>query len=275
MSLARRASPSTESGARNVFINVPYDESYEPLFLAWIAGLVGLGFEPVATLMVPETPGRLQRIVNLIRSSPVSVHDLSRVESSAGSAPAHPVPHAIPTPGLASALDDLLERARVRGARLPQRLRDQATALVATAVPRFNMPFELGLAVAWRELEKDRLLGGREPRDESEQARLPQFRVFEAVEHRHRRSLSDLGGSDAYIHGGTAAGLLDQLLNAFPFERATLERLQAIHARLLDYRRGRLAGYARGKLYAASPFRRLVAAAAYGRDALDGLRRRR
>ncbi len=251
---------------------MPYDVVYEPLFLAWIAGLVGLGFEPVATLMVPETPGRLQRIVNLIRSSPVSVHDLSRIECSTGGASIRPLPYGVPTPGLATALDELLERARVRGVRLPQRLRDQVAVLVASAVPRFNMPFELGLAVAWREIEKDRLLAGREPRDEREQARLPQFRVFESVEHRHRHSLSDLGGSDAYIHGGTATGLLEQLLNAFPFEHGSLERLQAVHAKLLDYRRGRLARYARGKLYAADPFRRLVAAAAYGRDELDGRR---
>lgn len=251
---------------------MPYDIVYEPLFLGWIAGLVGLGFEPVATLMVPETPGRLQRIVNLIRSSPFSVHDLSRVECSAGSLPAHPTPPVSPSPGLATALDELLQGARVRGARLPQSLRDQAAMLVASAVPRFNMPFELGLAVAWREIEKERLFAGREPRDEREQARLPQFRVFESVEHRHRHSLSDLGGSDAYIHGGTPKGLLEQLLNAFPFERASFERLHAVHAKLLSYRSGRLAAYPRGKLYAADPFRRLVAAAAYGRDELDGRR---
>jgi hypothetical protein len=65
--------------------------------------------------------------------------------------------------------------------------------------PRFNMPFELGLAVAWHKLG---------PTGHT-------WFVFEAVPRRAEKSLSDLGGTDIYIHGGTIRGLFTQLINAF------------------------------------------------------------
>src|SRR5437588_4429091 len=55
------------------------------------------------------------------------------------------------------------------------------------ATPQFNMPFELGLAVA---LEKTRR--GRH-----------EWLVFETQPHRVWKSLSDLAGTDEYVHGGT------------------------------------------------------------------------
>src|SRR5205085_8759319 len=60
---------------------VPFDEEYEPIFVALISSLVSIGRNPRSVLEIPETgKGRLARILRLLRSCPVSIHDLSRVE---------------------------------------------------------------------------------------------------------------------------------------------------------------------------------------------------
>jgi hypothetical protein len=65
---------------RSVFLNIPFDTSYEPLFIALISALVAIGRTPRCVLEVPEQgEGRLRRIFDLIRRCHVSVHDLSRV----------------------------------------------------------------------------------------------------------------------------------------------------------------------------------------------------
>ncbi len=65
---------------RSVFLNVPFDKSYESLFVALISALVALGRIPRCVLELPERgAGRLARILQLIRSCPLSIHDLSRV----------------------------------------------------------------------------------------------------------------------------------------------------------------------------------------------------
>jgi hypothetical protein len=65
---------------RHVFINAPFDASYEPLFVTLLGTLVFLGQEPHCVLEVREKgDGRLQRIVDLIRTCRLSIHDLSRV----------------------------------------------------------------------------------------------------------------------------------------------------------------------------------------------------
>jgi hypothetical protein len=67
-------------------------------------------------------------------------------------------------------------------------------------VPRFNMPFELGIAYT---------LTRHQPH---------QFFVFEAKDHRLQASLSDLNGHDPHIHGGTQDGILRCILDCFgPF----------------------------------------------------------
>ncbi len=112
---------------------------------------------PHATIEIPGSARRLDRILNLIRTCRYSFHDLSRVEISA-------------TP---------------------------------PAMPRFNMPFELGLAVAIAKLRP----------------RKHEWFVFEAVKHRIDKSLSDLGGTDPYIHRGTPHGLLSALTSALSRSR--------------------------------------------------------
>lgn len=60
------------------------------------------------------------------------------------------------------------------------------------------MPFELGLVVAW-----DKLHPGEHV-----------WFVFESKKRRLLKSLSDLAGTDAYVHGGRPRGLFRELSNA-------------------------------------------------------------
>jgi hypothetical protein len=64
-------------------------------------------------------------------------------------------------------------------------------------VPRFNMPFELGVAYAIARQHTH------------------SFFVLEARTHRLQVSLSDLNGHDPHIHGGTQKGVLRCLLDCF------------------------------------------------------------
>jgi hypothetical protein len=67
----------------SVFLNIPYDEAFERLYVAYIVGLTQLGLRINAALAVPNQ-GRLDTIINLIEQSDFSIHDLSRTESSNG-----------------------------------------------------------------------------------------------------------------------------------------------------------------------------------------------
>ncbi len=144
----RGPKPRVERDA--VFLNVPYDKRFENLFLAYIAGISAFGFAPRATLEIPFSQRRLERIVSLIDSSQYSVHDMSRVQ---------------------------LDR-------------------TAPRTPRFNMPFELGLTVGIGNLQHAWI-------------------VFETKRHRIKKSLSDIDGTDVYIHDGTVRGVFRELCNAF------------------------------------------------------------
>jgi hypothetical protein len=137
--------------AQPVFLNIPYDRSFERLYLAYITALSAMGFLPQATLGIGGNR-RLDRIASLIESCSFSIHDLSRVQ---------------------------LDRN-------------------APCTPRFNMPLELGLAVAWARAN-------------------PQHKwfVFESMRRRLAKSMSDLDGTDPYIHDGTVRGVMREVCNAF------------------------------------------------------------
>lgn len=65
---------------RSVFLNVPFDPSYEKMFVWLIAALVSLSRTPRSVLEIPEDgTGRLKRLQALIAECRVSIHDLSRV----------------------------------------------------------------------------------------------------------------------------------------------------------------------------------------------------
>jgi len=90
-----------------------------------------------------------------------------------------------------------------------------------SATPRFNMPFELGLAVAWQRIQ---------PREHT-------WFVFEAKTRRIEKSLSDLGGTDVYIHHGRPMGIFSELTNAFARSRRrpSVDDMKRVYA---DLRRG-------------------------------------
>jgi hypothetical protein len=81
------------------------------------------------------------------------------------------------------------------------------------------MPFELGLAVA-----KAEGLRGHQHR----------WFVFESKPHRLNKSLSDLDGTDPYIHGNKPEGVLRALMNALVQRRdpPTLPELNSIFREL-------------------------------------------
>src|SRR3954468_13314607 len=148
-----RGAPNPRVNPGSVFLNVPYDAKFENLLLAYIAAVSAFGFTPRATLEIPFSQRRLDRILDLIKESLYSIHDLSRVQ---------------------------LDR-------------------VHPPTPRFNMPFELGLTIA---LERTA---------HSTHAWI----VCESKRRRLSKSLSDLDGTDPYIHDGKIAGVFREISNAF------------------------------------------------------------
>lgn len=183
------------------FLNVPYDAKNEDVFLAFLAGLSGFALIPRATLEIPGSQRRLDRIVRLLRRCRYSFHDLSRVEID-------------PTP---------------------------------PATPRFNMPFELGLAVA---LEKTRQIRH-------------EWLVFETRSHRVWKSLSDLAGTDEYVHGGTPRGVLQALTNALVGRRhqPTAAELEEVYRDVKEYADDLKQRLRTESVFQARAFRELVAAA--------------
>lgn len=107
-------------------------------------------------------------------------------------------PHAtLEIPGGARRLDRIFELIRSCAYSIHDLSRVQLDAK-APRTPRFNMPFELGLAVAWEKL------GNKHT-----------WYVCEAVERRILKSLSDLNGSDVYIHNRSVQGVFRELCSAF------------------------------------------------------------
>jgi hypothetical protein len=187
----------TRAEQESAFLNIPYDQRYEGLYLAFMAGLCAFGLRPRATIEIPGANRRLDRIIELIRGCRYSFHDLSRVQLDRNS----------------------------------------------PATPRFNMPFELGLAVDWS-------LGAGSSHE---------WFVFESRTHRLSKSLSDLNGTDPYIHEGTVRGVLRGLMNALTrtTHRPELTELDAIYGDLRKAAR-RIRSERGGSLFEARAFQDLA-----------------
>jgi hypothetical protein len=160
-----------QSDAEAVFLNIPYDNKFKNLYLAYIVGVSALGLVPYATLGIPGDR-RLDRIFSLIKSCKYSIHDLSRVEIDAA----------------------------------PPR------------TPRFNMPLELGLAIAWNRIGSPS----------------HSWFVFESHLRRAEKSCSDISGTDVYIHDAEVRGVFRQLRNALvrPSSQPTVPQMMAIYHEL-------------------------------------------
>jgi len=126
--------------ARNVFVNVPFDAGYASLFNALVFAVMTCGYHVRCALEEDDCGDiRFDKLVKLIRESPRSIHDLSRIE------------------------------------------------LGANDLPRFNMPFELGLALGAKRF------GGRSRRND-------RIKIMVAEPYRLPAYLSDLGGNDPDAH---------------------------------------------------------------------------
>jgi len=70
---------------RNVFINCPFDAAYASMFEAIVFAVKDAGFDPrSARERLDSSQIRLHKIIELIRSSRYSIHDLSRTELDEG-----------------------------------------------------------------------------------------------------------------------------------------------------------------------------------------------
>lgn len=135
--MAVRISPDFD---RNVFINCPFDAAYAPMFEAIVFAVKRAGFEPrCARERLDSSQIRLHKIIELIRVSRFSIHDLSRTE-----------------------LDE------------------------TTALPRFNMPLELGIDLGCKAFS-------RSHREKS-------FLIFDSEQYRFQKYVSDIGGQDVHRH---------------------------------------------------------------------------
>ena len=84
--------------------------------------------------------------------------------------------------------------------------------------PRFNMPLELGLTIALQKtVSPDH-----------------KWFVFEAKPRRIQKSMSDLDGTDVYVHKGRPSVLFSELANAFAKSerKATVQQMQRMLAGL-------------------------------------------
>src|SRR2546426_4032404 len=115
------------------------------------------------------------------------------------------------------------------------------------ATPRFNMPFELGLVVALAKAQPGR----------------HEWLVFETRSHRIWKSLSDLAGTDEYVHGGTPLGLLRALTNALVRRRRqpTIAELEEVYRDVRSYASEIKRRLRTTSVFEARAFRELVAAA--------------
>jgi hypothetical protein len=114
-------------------------------------------------------------------------------------------------------------------------------------VPRFNMPFELGAAIGISEHSGyDHL-----------------WYAFEARQYRALKSLSDLNGTEVYIHEGKATGVFRCLTNALARSqhRPTVLDLQAIYRDIRKAAQTIQRDLATRSLYDTRPFQDLVIAA--------------
>ena len=132
----------------NVFVNVPFDDDYAALFDALIFVLYACGYRARCALEESDSGDiRLDKLVQLMRISPRSVHDLSRID------------------------------------------------LGKNDLPRFNMPFELGMAIGARRF------GG--PRHRSDRIKIMVTQPYKLPAY-----LSDLGGNDPDAHNSDPAELI-------------------------------------------------------------------
>jgi hypothetical protein len=140
--------------AKNVFINCPFDDEYQPLFNAIVFAVNDMGFRPKSAKdesNAAET--RFNKIQDLIEECKYSIHDISRTDID-----------------------------------------------VATRLPRFNMPLELGLDLGCKRYGKTH---------HQEKVLL----VLDIEQFRYRDFISDIAGQDIKAHQGEQPAVINVVRN--------------------------------------------------------------
>ena len=139
---------------RNVFINCPFDDEYQPLFYAIVFAVHDLGFQAKCTKDESNAgKSRIEKIQDLIAECKFSIHDISRVD-----------------------LDPV------------------------NNLPRFNMPFELGLDIGCKQYGKL-------------YQRKKVILVLETEQYRYQKYISDLAGCDPVAHHNSEGEIIDHVRN--------------------------------------------------------------
>lgn len=139
---------------RNVFLNCPFDEDYQPLLKALVFTLIYCGFVPrIASERADSGEVRFLKIVDLIKESRYGIHDLSRMGP-----------------------------------------------LGPNELPRFNMPFELGVDIGARLLGSGTFSAKR-------------CLILDRDRYRYQRALSDIAGQDIKAHNLDPETLVRQVRN--------------------------------------------------------------
>lgn len=134
---------------KSVFLNVPFDAAYRPLFEALVFCVIDCGCEPRCALEASDGGHvRVEKITRIIADCSFGVHDISRTELDAKS-----------------------------------------------GLPRFNMPFELGL-----------FLGARRFGDKKQ--RRKSTLILDRQRYRYQKYLSDIAGQDIKAHGNKPGQLI-------------------------------------------------------------------
>ncbi|HWG21575.1 MAG TPA: hypothetical protein VG225_13680 [Terracidiphilus sp.] len=162
-------------------------------------------------------------------------------------------PHAtLGLPGGTRRLDKIFQEIQACPYSIHDLSRVEADRTPPFATPRFNMPFELGLAVGWAKMN---------PKNHM-------WFIFESKAYRVQKSLSDLNGSDPHIHDCQVKGVLRELNNAFvrTRNRPTIPEMMKAY-RLVSRRQFEIAKAAGAKsLFEASAFQGLCYAAKVAAD---------
>jgi hypothetical protein len=75
--------PPGKKWARNVFINIPFDDDYLPFFRTLLFTVIDLGFRPrIATERADGGEPRISKILQLVKESKFAIHDLSRCQAA-------------------------------------------------------------------------------------------------------------------------------------------------------------------------------------------------
>ena len=173
--MTRAAASTPPDFDRNVFVNCPFDATYQPLFRAIVFTVQDAGFGARCALeLIDGGDVRVEKIVRIIGKCRFGIHDISRTELDA-----------------------------------------------AHGLPRFNMPFELGLDLGARRFGAAHL---------KQKVQL----VLDRDQFRYQKFLSDIAGQDVAAHHDSAAGIVRLVRN---WLRTVTKRHDMPGERKIDARR--------------------------------------